>query len=224
MKKNSIILMFFLIMTSFLIFSQTAEDKLLTKKEKVLLNYLYLSTHGNRIIKLQLLDKLSEGIDSKEFSSDDSQMVDIVVFLTQEGTSRKNFENNVLTNNYPDVRVKACKVLAKMKTETSRRALIEVIKNDENEVVLAEACISLGEIGDNANGDALRAIIYLYRSTYNPTQNLVFAIINSIKIAAKSTTRSYGDSISVLQEIMMGPYNQKIRESALEALQYLKDN
>jgi len=211
-------------MTSFLIFSQTAEDKLLTKKEKVLLNYTYQASHGNRIIKLQVLDKLLEGIDSKEFSSEDSQMVDIVVYLTQEGTSRKNFENNVLTNNYPDVRVKACKVLAKMKTENSRKALAEIIKNDENDVVLAEACISLGEIGDNANGDALRAIVYLYRSTYNPTQNLVFAIINSIKLVAKSTTRSYGDSISVLQEIMMGPYNQKVRESALEAIQYLRDN
>ncbi len=224
MKKNTIFLMFFLIMTSFLIFSQTAEDKLLTKKEKVLMNYLYQATQGNRIIKLQVLDKLLEGIDSKEFSSEDSQMVDIVVYLTQEGTSRKNFENNVLTNNYPDVRVKACKVLGKMKTENSRRALAEVIKNDENDVVLAEACIAFGEIGDNANGDALRAIVYLYRSTYNPTQNLVFAIINSIKLVSKSTTRSYGDSISVLQEIMMGPYNQKVRESALEAIQYLRDN
>lgn len=224
MKKEKFIFVTLFVISTAILFSQTAEEKLLSKKEKVLLSYRYQATHGNRIIKLQVLDKLEEGLASKEFTTDDAQVLDIVVYLTQEGTSRKDFENNVLVNNYPDVRMKACKVLAKFKDDNARRALIEIIKNDTNAAVLAEACNALGAIGDNANGDVLRAIIYLYRTTYNPPQNLVFAVVNAIKVVAKSTTKSYGDAISVLQEIMMGPYNEKVRTSALEALQYLRDN
>lgn len=223
MKKN-IFIVFFIVFTIIYLFTQTAEEKLLSKKEKMLLSYQYQATHGNRIIKLQVLEKLEEGLNTNQFSVEDKEVLNIAVYLTQEGTARKEYDNNVLINNYPDVRMKACKILAKIKNDQARTALIEIIKVDTNHAVLAEACNALAEIGDNANGDVLRAIIYLYRTTYAPPQNLVFAIVNAIKMVAKSTTKTYGDAISVLQEIMMGPYNEKVRTSALEALQYLRES
>lgn len=220
MKKNISFIVFILIFTN-LIFSQTAEDKLLSKKEKILLVYTNQATQGNRTVKLSVLDKIIEGLDSKEFSSEDNQVTDLVVFLTQEGTKRRNYENNVLINNYPDVRMKACKVLARIKSDLARKALIEVLKIDDSSVVLAEACNALAEIGDNAEGDVLRAIVFLYRSTYQPQQNLVFAVINALKKLAMANSRAYKDVIDILSEIQVGQYNQFIREHAFKAIDEL---
>jgi hypothetical protein len=114
-------------------------------------------------------------------------------------------------------------LLAKLGGDEARDALINMLTNDSSPMVKAESCNSLAVVKDNANGEALRAIVYVYRSTYKPDPNFVFAIITAVKTIAKGNAAAYADAVLILSEIQMGQYNRKIRESAYEAIQSLND-
>jgi hypothetical protein len=88
-------------------------------------------------------------------------------------------------------------------------------------MVKAEACNALASVKDNATGEALRALVYVYRNTYQPEPNFVLGIINAVKAIAKDNVAAYSDAIYILSEIQMGNYNRMIRESAYEAIQSL---
>ena len=115
-------------------------------------------------------------------------------------------------------------LLAKLGGEQARDALINVLTNDTSSVVKAEACIALAQVKDNTTGEVLRALVFVYRSTYKPDPNFIFAIINSVKLIAKGNAAAYGDAILILSEIQMGQYNRKIREAAYDAIQSLHDS
>jgi hypothetical protein len=205
------------------LFPETLEERLLTKKEQRILNYQYQAKVGNRELKVGVLDNILEEFDESGYSSSDKKLMDLVVFLSEEGSIRQQYENNRLINNYPEIRRKACEVLGKLGGNESRNALINVLSNEINSSVKAEACNALAKVGDNATGDALRALIYVYRSTYKPDQNFVLAIINAVKAIARGNASAYGDAVLILSEIQMGAYNKFIRESAYNAIKSLNE-
>jgi hypothetical protein len=222
MKKKALILGFLFVFSSiFLLFSETAEDRLLKKREQRILNYTYQARNGNRILKSSVLDSVLGEFDESKYSSSDRKLVELVVYLSEEGTIRQEFENNSLINDYPEVRRKSCQVLAKLGGDEARKALIGVLLNDSNLVVKSEACIALSQVKDNSAGDALRAIIYSYRATFRPDQNFVMAIISSVKLIARGDSLAFGDAMLILSEIQLGQYNKVVRDEAYAAIQYL---
>jgi hypothetical protein len=68
----------------------------------------------------------------------------------------------VATNNFPDVRAKACEYLGEFPSEETKDTLVKVILNSkvEDPMVLAEAIRSLGKIGINDNDEVIDAICY----------------------------------------------------------------
>jgi hypothetical protein len=66
----------------------------------------------------------------------------------------------VVTNNFPDVRAKACEYLGEFPSEETKDTLVKVILNSkvEDPMVLAEAIRSLGNIGINNNDEVVDAI------------------------------------------------------------------
>jgi hypothetical protein len=66
----------------------------------------------------------------------------------------------VVTNNFPDVRMKACEYLGEFPSVESKDTLVKVILNSKTEdpMVLAEAIHSLGVIGMNDNDEVVQAI------------------------------------------------------------------
>jgi HEAT repeat protein len=217
---KSIICVFLFFLPIF-IFSETIEEQLLQKKEQKIKTYIYQAKSGERDQKIDVLDKILSEFDEMKYSEKDKKLVELIIYLSEEGSTRKEFENNRVINDFPDVRRKAVKVLAKIKGDAARDALINVLINDEDSLVKAEACLALAEVGDSATGDALRALVYVYRRTYKPDPNFVMAIIQAVQKIAKSNYSSYGDAIYILSEIQMGNYNRQIREAAYNALQEL---
>lgn len=222
MKNKTFLLAFIFIISSIsLLLSETAEERLLKKREQRILNYTYQAKNGNRVIKATVLDNIIGEFDESKYSSNDKKLVELVVYLSEEGTTRQAFENNSLINDYPEVRRKSCQVLAKLGGDDSRKALISVLLNDTNSIVKSEACIALANVKDNSAGEALRAIIYTYRSTYKPDQNFVMAIINAVKSIARGDSLAFGDAMLILSEIQLGQYNKIVRDAAYDAIQYL---
>ncbi|HOJ64744.1 MAG TPA: HEAT repeat domain-containing protein [Spirochaetota bacterium] len=203
------------------VFSETPEELLLQRKEQKIKTYIYQAKSGERDQKIDVLDKILSEFDEMKYSEKDKKLVELIVYLSEEGSTRKEYENNRVINDFPDVRRKAVKVLAKIKGDAARDALINVLINDEDSLVKAEACLALAEVGDSSSGDALRALVYVYRRTYKPDPNFVMAIIQAVQKIAKSNYSSYGDAIYILSEIQMGNYNRQIREAAYNALQEL---
>lgn len=211
----------FLFFVPFFIFSETIEEQLLQRKEQKIKTYIYQAKSGERDQKIDVLDKILSEFDEMKYNERDKKLVELVIYLSEEGSTRKEFENNRVINDFPDVRRKSVKVLAKIKGDSARDALINVLINDEDSLVKAEACLALAEVGDSSSGDALRALVYVYRRTYKPDPNFVMAIIQAVQKIARSNYSSYGDAIYILSEIQMGNYNRQIREAAYNALQEL---
>ncbi|HBD93931.1 MAG: hypothetical protein A2015_11955 [Spirochaetes bacterium GWF1_31_7] len=220
MKKTA--LFFGLILLAISVsYAQTPEEELLKKKELKLRNYLYESKAGDRNAKVRVLEQILNEYDKAGYSDKDRRLVEIVDYLASEGSSRKEFENNLLINDFPEVRRMAIKVSAKIKGDNSRRILLNALMDDQNPTVKAEICLALASIGDNQNGDVLRSLGYMYRTTYKPDPNLVFALIEAIKNIAKGNTANYSDAIYILSEIQHGDYNRAIRTAAYDAVQAL---
>jgi hypothetical protein len=208
-------------LSSFLAYSETVEDQLLKQKQAKIKTYYFEARNGGKDQKLDVLNSIIDEFDKAKYSAKDKEILDIVIYLSQEGTLRKEYEANMLVNNYPDVRQKAAKALAKFGGDDARNALIDVLSSEKSQMVKAEICNALADIKDNDKGDALMAVVFAYRTTYRPEPNLAFAVINAIKNIAKENSSSYGDAISILSDIQMGNYNRVVRESAYNAIREL---
>jgi hypothetical protein len=210
-----------LVMTSSILFSQTIEDKLLKKKEQRILNYYYQAKTGGRNQKVNVLESILSEYDESRYSEKDQKLVDLVVYLSQEGSTRQEFESNRLVNDFPEVRREACMVLAKIGGDQARSALIDILANDASATVKAEALESLAIVKDNQKNEALRAIVFMYRSSYKPDPKLITGLINAIVSIAKGNAEVYGDAILILSEIQVGQFPRTTREMAFNAIKKL---
>jgi hypothetical protein len=216
--KMLLTLIITVVFSSFLTYAETVEEQLLKQKQAKIKTYYFEARNGGKAQKLDVLNNLIGEFDTAKYSSKDKEIVDIVIYLSQEGTLRKEYEANMLANDYPEVRQKAAIVLARLGGDDARDALISLLASEKNQMVKAEICNSLAEIKDNDKGEALMSVVFIYRSTYRPEPNLAFAVINAIKNIAKENTSYYGDAISVLSDIQMGNYNRVVREAAYNAI------
>lgn len=219
MKRTLTLAVTFICFSFVLLFGETAEDKLLSKTRKLKTYYLQARSAG-RTQKLELIERILGEFDDMSYSSDDRTLVEIAEYLSEEGSTRKVFEENRLINDFPEVRRASVMLLEQVGGDRARDVLTNVLINDQNTTVKTQACQALASenIGDNSNGDVLRALIYVYRSTYNPEPKFVYAIISAIKNIAKSNSANYSDAIYILSEIQLGNYNRKIREEAYNAI------
>jgi hypothetical protein len=205
----------------FSMLAETIEEQMLKQKEAKLKVYQISAKTGDRKTKSDLLDKIYSEFDDAKYSSKDADLMDLAVYLSEEGSIRKEYLNNTVSNDFPEVRRKAVILLQKLGGPQAREALINVLVSDKNSTVKAEVCNALTQVKDNEKGDALRALVYVYRTTYKPDANLVFAIINAVKEIAKSNSSYYAESINILSELQMGNYNRKVREAAYDAIEEL---
>jgi HEAT repeat protein len=223
MRKSLISLLLVLLAVPAYLTGQTIEEQLLLMREQKIKTYFYQAKSGDRNQKILILDNILGEFDELKYSNKDKKLVELITYLSEEGSTRKEYENNRLVNDFPEVRRKACIILGKLGGDQARDALINILTNDHNPYVKAEALNALSEVKDNQNGDALRAIVYVYRNSYKPDANFVFAIINAVKTIAKDNVTAYADAIYILSEIQMGNYNKKIREAALTAIENLSE-
>jgi hypothetical protein len=97
MKKITIFFaLMFGLSTIISVFSETPEDKLLRKREQRILNYRYQARAGGREQKAAVLDKILEEYDESKYSNNDKKLVELAVYLSEEGTIRQEYSNNSL--------------------------------------------------------------------------------------------------------------------------------
>ena len=224
--KRTILVFICTILTlgAFNAFASTPEEELLTRKEQKLKNYLTEVKAGDRTSKERVLDEILNGFDSEKYSEDDKKLVELVDFLMGEGSIRKQFEDGRLINDFPEIRRKSVKVMAKIGGSGARLSLLNALNTEAHSSVKAEICLALANPNmSDDSGDILRALSYMYRTTNRPDQNLVAALIDAVKNIAKGNPMNYSEAIYLLSEIQHGNYNKDIRTRALEAIETLSE-
>lgn len=222
MKRT--ILIFICTILTFSVFANTPEEELLSRKEQKLKNYLTEVKAGDRTSKERVLDEILNGFDSEKYSEDDKKLIELVDFLMGEGSIRKQFQDGRQINDYPEIRRKSVKVMAKIGGAGARLSLLNALNTEPHSSVKAEICLALADPNmSDDSGDILRALSYMYRTTNRPDQNLVAALIDAVKNIAKGNPMNYSEAIYLLSEIQHGNYNRDIRTRALEAIETLSE-
>lgn len=149
----------------------------------------------------------------------------LLINLAGEGTFIKQYEGRVLINNFPEVRRKACTLLGEYGGEGSAAALINVLKTDDESMVLSEAAYALGIIGKDADGKSAKALADLIevQSIANPDSNLAYAVILAFqKLAAANNGLKDPSGYDALIKITQGNYIKGVKKMALDTLLDMK--
>lgn len=175
---------------------------------------------NDRDVKLLALDNIRTMAES---GSVPDGVYDILNTLALEGTGRQVREGNVLVNNFPLVRMEAAEVLGDIGGERAVNSLIDILRNDPEPVVLAEAAFSLGEIGINDNNVVsgfLVQTLLVENASPTPDNNLAFAIILALEnISASNGGLNDPNAINAILEVTERPYIRPVQLRAQQAIQ-----
>lgn len=158
----------------------TAEEDYLSNFEDIIIAELSASEeYDNKILALQYIEDALAG------SGPNRDMTQIQVALDSlagEGITSQARTAGRLANNYPDVRAKACDLLAQLPTSESKVTLTKIALADNEPMVATAAIRSLGIIGIDPD-DSVATIAWVQKkyAVLNPTSSLAFEILNAFE-------------------------------------------
>ena len=129
-------------------------------------------------------------------------------------------------NNFPEIRRQACLLMAKVPTEHSKNTLISIAVADNEPMVIAAACKSLGEIGINENDETVEAIAFANRrnQVLNPTSSLALEVLNAFEVLADSTENKKTMIDAIARISVDHKYVTPVRQKAQKLLKSLSSS
>lgn len=148
-------------------------------------------------------------------------------FLSLEGRMIQSRENGRLINNFPEIRRQAARQLGRLGTEEAVAALLDIVRYDNEPMVLQEAIKALGDIGiNNETNDTVRFIAHTARhnNNTNPDNLVALATIDTFeKIAKNNNGLNSPEAVQVLMLIAENySYATPVRERSRQALAELR--
>ncbi len=117
-----------------------------------------LAAADTREQKLVALDSIEQMLGDGKIKGGDTQIHTVLKGLSGEGISIVVRESSRKTNDYPEVRRRAAKLLGELGGENSKNTLIDITLKDNEPMVLSQAVYALGIIGMNDKNESLMAI------------------------------------------------------------------
>lgn len=193
----------------------TVEEAYLNSMEGVILKEMV--TSEGRDSKYVALQVIEEAIESGRSTPELQQALN---YLAMVGLSTVVRENGRVANNYPDIRMKACSLLGKIKTEESKDILMKVMFTDNEPAVIMESVKSLGELGFNNNDEVVEMINFINRKfdIINPQSSLALEVINTYEKLAPTVKNKKGMIDSIMRIANNYSYVKPVRDKALEVL------
>jgi len=182
------------------------------------------SRSNTREQKLLALEYISESIDQGRTNPEIAQALG---YLSMEGRMIQSRENGRLVNNFPDVRRQAAKQLGRLGTEEAVDALLNIVRYENEPMVLQEAIKALGDIGvNNDNNDTIRFIAHTVRhnNNTNPDNLMALATIDAFeKLARNNNGLNSPEAVQILVLIAENyRYATAVRERSRQALAELR--
>ena len=191
----------------------TVEDVVITE----------LANSDERDNKLVALQYLENAVEEGRVSPD---MMVALDHLAGEGINTQSRQSGRLMNNYPDIRAKACDLLAKVPSEESKTTLKNIALADNEPMVITAAIRSLGEIGMNQNDDVVNTIAWANKknAVLNPTSSLALEVL----IAYEKIGDTVEDKSAMIQSVGQIATNyhyvKPVRDRALKLLKTLQSS
>jgi hypothetical protein len=194
----------------------TVENEYMSNVEDSIITELASAPdYDNKLVALQYIEAaINDGRSSPE-------MMAALDSLAGEGISTQSRTNGRVMNNFPDIRAKACDLLGQVHTEESKATLENVIKNDNEPMVLSSAIRALGEVGLNENGEVTKTIAWAEKrcAVLNPTSSLAFEVL----VAYEKLADQVEDKGALIQSVSAIATNYKyVRPVRLKAYDVLK--
>ena len=219
--KKIIILFTVFLFTTLNVYSENTDSELIKNKKQNFKNYLRIAKSSNPIAKINLLDRIMNEYDEMKYSEEDTALVEIVVFLSEEGVLRKEYENQRLVNDFYDVRLKSVILLTKLGGDKARMGLINLLYYEKNNSVIIAILQGLAVLGDTSKNEALNAIMVTYRNISNPSQDYMLALIYTLRDIVKGNSKVYNDVLILLTEIRNRDLKGIVKDAAYEVMMEL---
>lgn len=150
-----------------------------------------------------------------------------LAFLATEGTFTiiRTGGYGKPTNNFPDIRAKACDYLGEFQTVEAKDTLIRVTLADNEPMVLSAAIRSLGKIGMNDNDEVVQVICYIVNrfDILMPDNSLAFESLVAIeRLADKNGGIKDPAVIKSVMRIASGNYIKPVKDKANDLLSKLR--
>jgi len=133
----------------------------------------------------------------------------------------------VVTNNFPDVRMKACEYLAEFPSPETKDTLVRVTLNPkvEDPMVLCEAIRSLGKIGINDNDEVVDAIAYSVNHFdavgFSEDRLAVYTMFAFTDLAEKGKIKDMSTVTKTIMKFTKGSYIGSVKKLAMQTLEKL---
>lgn len=197
----------------------SVESEYLSSMEDVVITELANSDErDNKLVALQYLENaINEGRATPDMHAALDQ-------LAGEGITTQSKTNGRIVNNYPDVRKKACDLLANVPTPEAKNTLVKIALADNEPMVITAAIRSLGAIGINDNDEVINVIAFANRhnQSLNPTSSMALEVLNAYEKLLPTVT----DRTSMLESISKIAtdyhYVTPVRKRALDLLNTIK--
>ena len=145
-------------------------------------------------------------------------------FAVLEQLSKQEQSSN--TKNFNLVRREACNILGEIGGERSQHILLEVMMNDQEPMVLAEAAYALGRIGSDKNGEVINKLMWiLHKENIKPApdNNFAFSTLLTIEKLAKSSEGiKHPEALNVMIEILESNYIRDVKMKTLDVIYKLR--
>jgi hypothetical protein len=177
-------------------------------------------TEEQKLLALEFIrDAIDRGNDREEVRAS-------LEYLATEGTVVMARENGRLVNNFPLVRRQAVEYLGELRTPEARDALIRIIRADNESMVLAEAFKSLAKIGINEGDGTVNEITTVVRHYHalaanKPDEYLIYSALEAYEQLAADGGINDQYTLGIIADIMVGPYQKKVRDRARDLLSNL---
>ena len=144
-------------------------------------------------------------------------------YMAFEGITNITMESGRVMNNHPMIRTQAATYLGMFNTVEATDALVRMVLNDNEPMVIAEAVRSLTTIGINEGNitESVSAIVWKldYFSRTNPDDLLARAAIEAFERFAEINGYIDRSAVESVRRISTnGSYTRSVRERALQAL------
>jgi hypothetical protein len=169
-----------------------------------------------------LLTDISDDVKSGNTSSD---TLVVLEHLGLAGTANIVREDNLVINNFPDIRTKSANLLADMKSPEAKDILIKMLLADHEPWVLSEIIKSLVKIGINDGESTVRTIAHVVRrfDSIMPDNSLAKSALDAFDAFAQKNNGIIDDSaIEVISRIQRGRYSRQVRERAREVFRNIR--
>jgi len=174
----------------------------------------------SRDMKLVALEYINDAI-NRGNRSDEIRLV--LESLSMEGIVNITRENGRVTNNFPDVRLRAATQLGHLGTPEARNTLMRIVLAENEPMVITEAIRVLGTFNSDDNDEVVRTIAWTVDrfNRLNPNNMLALAALESFeRIAAQNNGVLDPSAIRTIITIIEGSY---IRPVQMRARQLLSD-